>query len=176
MANPRNNPIDISDFCIRRVLRELLDGIGYEDVEMTKSMTEGLEPESTYLSFDIPSLKEIGRSETTSYLLEDRKTYTKKSYQAFLQISSIGKGSGGLMSTISSRVPESDKLRAIFRKWGFSILNKTELRRNPQKRESEWVDTYNIGLNITFSYYFREDSDWFELVTIDGYEFSIADN
>lgn len=171
-----SNPIDVAVYCLRRALREVLDELGYVGVVPVESSSKGLEPESTYVLFDIPDLQQVGRGEKSSYLMGDRKSYVKKGYKAFTQITAVGDDSRGIISSIHSRIPESSKMREIFHKWGFSILNKTSVRRNPQKREGEWVDTYNLGINLTFSYYFKEDSEWFELVTANGYEFRIADN
>lgn len=166
----------ILDFSLSRSLREVLTYLDYtpEEVAIVERYSKGTEPKGTYLSYHLLSTEALGGVEQSTYLMEDRKAYTKQTMLGLIQISFYGDRSGEVSSKFYSRIPSSKNIRDIFSKWGFSVMNKSPLRNNPQLRVNEWVDSSNFDTNIIFAYYYKEDSDWWELVTANGFEFSIA--
>ena len=166
---------------LSRFLREALEHLGYSHegdkaVEIVESMSRGVEPEGTYLVYHISSLEDLGSSERSSVILADGKTYYKQSMRMNLHLSSFGKQSGKLLSEVYGKLPSSEELREKLHAWGLSILKKGKFNRNPQMRGTEWVESYNTTYEVTLIFYYSEDSNWIESVSVNGYSFKVAND
>ena len=71
-------------------------------------------------------------------------------YEVTTQFSFFGRGAGNVAQAFHDKIGNTVLTKQVAARVNMGYMNKTDVRRNPQKRDTQWVDAYN--LDVTFSY------------------------
>ena len=160
-----------SDFrsAVRLGSLEALEQAGYSTVPVIYSHQNGSEPAASYVVIQIVSLDQIGRNETSTLTDEatPQKHLTIKAvYEGTVQFSFCGSEAPDLAHDFLQAICNNVVITEAYQRNNLAPMRKSILRRAPQKRETEWVEFFNM--DVTFSYMVRttQDIDWVEHVTI----------
>lgn len=149
-------------------LRSILDFYGYGGVVVIFANQGGLEPEHTYCLINILDKKRMGgvdESQLSPVEGEEAElTYTNH-YILCTQISFIGRDSGEVIGVFEDSVFSSRNCLEMLQRNNLGAIRQSKSRRNPQKRETTWVDCYNIDLDLSFAIQSKEEIDWIDSFT-----------
>lgn len=152
----------------------MLKALGHNKTKVVFSNYNNIEPKDTYLIIDPTDIKQIGRRDESSLVSCPTETITTSThYVACLKITAFGKGAGNLGTHIHSSITNTRTAFDELHKNRLAVLKKSSLRRNPQLRETEWIDAFVFDLDLTFSIYTRYTYDWVEYITVNGEIFKI---
>lgn len=159
---------------VQRALTATLVRQGYNTPLVIFKNQNAPEPNKTYCAIYIINLTEKGRA-TKSFFLQDvpgdetvGKHYAQQHFNATLQVTSVGLQSGDMAYAVKQALKNSILTGEDFLKEGLSFISATEVRSNPQLRETRWVETFNFDLTLGFSVQQTEDLNWVEFITVNG--------
>lgn len=157
------------------VISGLLDKLGITDVPTILSYGNGLEPQGTYCVLDILEVDQQGRANKGTFLKsrDEEVLETMSHYRGHLQVSVIGKKASSVASAIHHHISNNQIGYDILAKNGVGLLSKSGMRKIPQQRETQWVDSFNMDLNVSFAVYTVQSYDWVEFITINGHKIRI---
>ena len=147
----------------------ILRDMGYVDTLVVFANENGLEPRNSYLLVNILDNKHVGRHSSGTFLTEEKEELvTIEFYEICLQLSFIGKHSQNIAWDWDSEVPAQHYTREEFQKRSLGYMRKSNIRRNPQPRESGWSEMFNLDMDLSFSIITRRREDWIEYITFNG--------
>ena len=154
---------------LQHSIKDVLEEIGYLDTKVIHSHQNGLEPTNTYCIINILGHEQKGQRneasfiEPTSDILEIMTHYSVRTQLSFVGLESEEVGADFRHALINNR-----RCFEIFQKANFGILSRGNLRRIPQKRETEWVAAVNMDIDFSFAVFTRQSYDWVEYITVNG--------
>lgn len=176
-----------SDFrnAVRIGTEKVFTEAGYTNVPVIYSHQNGSEPSGPYVVVQIVSLNQVGRNET-SMLTQLAATYgwgfgwsenfsesdarqqitIKALYEGVVQFTFVGSQAPDLAHDFQQNICNNIVITEAYQRNLVAPMRKTGVRRAPQKRDTQWVEFFNM--DVTFSYAVRttQDIDWVEHVTI----------
>lgn len=123
----------------------------------------GPEPSQSYIVINVLSVEQEGGSSTSSLLNRANKLDMRVMYTALVQFSFYGSESGKLAHNFIHMI-NSPFVSEVMSSKNLSILSKTRLRRNPQKRETQWVDAFSFDARFNYIVNTPLDIDWVQSV------------
>lgn len=161
-------------------VRDTLDAIGLEEVEVWYGRYDALEPSKTYCILHLLEVRDVGlTSENYHYdeVNEDFISSTVTFLSAYVQFSVVGESSALVSSKLRQNIINNRKHHDKFLKNGLGITNRSSLRRVPQKTDTGWMDAFNFDITFSFSFIYSEgDVDFFDKVEIEGKVYSPEKN
>lgn len=151
-------------------IRSILDYLGWQGTKVILANEGGLEPRETYCLVNILARNRNRRSQSagTSPVSEVSKIYYTNYYTVQVQVSFIGSDSGDMMFDFEDSVFSSRQCIVFWQENNIGPLNHTGSRRIPQLRETKWIKSYNIDLNLSFAVQSNEVVDWIQdFATVD---------
>lgn len=159
---------------VQSALEDTFTRLGYEDPLVIFKHQNAPEPNQTYCAIYITRIQETGRA-TKSFFLEDvagdpavGRHYAQQHFKATLQLTFIGKDSGDMAHDLKQAMSNSLLAREDLLKKDLSFVDCTDVRSNPQLRETRWVDSFNFDINLGYSVQHTEDLTWVEYITVNG--------
>ena len=154
---------------VRQGTLEALSQSGFSSVPIIYSHQNGTEPTTSYVVIQIVSLNQIGHSQTdtlTDEVPTDKKITYKTYYEGMIQFSFTGSQGPEIAHEFLNAIPNNIVVREAYQKNNLSPVRKSQLRRAPQKRDTQWVEFLN--LDVTFSYMVKttQTIDWVEHVVL----------
>ena len=154
---------------VRQGTLEALSQSGFSSVPVIYSHQNGTEPTASYVVIQIVSLNQIGHSQTdtlTDGVPTDKKITYKTYYEGMIQFSFTGSQGPEIAHEFLNAIPNNIVVREAYQKNNLSPVRKSQLRRAPQKRDTQWVEFLN--LDVTFSYMVKttQTIDWVEHVVL----------
>lgn len=135
----------------------------HPDTPIIFSYGNGPEPSQSYIVINILSVEQEGGVSTSSLLNRANKLDMRVMYTALVQFSFYGSESGKLAHNFIHMINSPFASGAMSSK-NLSILSKTRLRRNPQKRETQWVDAFSFDARFNYIVNSPLDVGWVESV------------
>lgn len=132
-------------------------------VEVIFSHSNGPEPSRSYIVINVLSVEQEGRSSTSSLLNRGNKLDMRVMYTTLVQFSFYGSESGKLAHNFIHMI-NSPLVSEVMSSKNLSMLSKTRLRRNPQKRETQWVDAFSFDARFNYIVNTPLDVGWVESV------------
>lgn len=140
-----------------------------EEIPVIFSMEGGLEPKNTYCVVNILSRQKAGMTQNSTFLVrETDEMWFTQHYQLYLQLSFLGKRANDLAWTFDESLPDNRVYLEEFQRRNLGWLTKSELRRQPQPRDTKWVPAHNLDINLSFAIQYRQVMDWVEFITFGG--------
>lgn len=152
--------------CVQGVMTEL----GYPTLKIVYSNQNGLEPTNEYVVISALDIKQLGMKDEASYIDPNSEDIleTVSHYTFCLRLSFMGDNSGNIGADFRHQLINNRKYFEIFQENKFGILKRTDLRRVPQLRESGWVESFNMDIDLSFAINTRQSYDWMEFITVNG--------
>jgi len=148
---------------LNNALKDILDTIGYTDTKVIYSDQNGLEPDNTYGVVNILNISQVGfRDESTLIYAQPDNLEFVTHHTISTQISFVGTEAGSVAYDFRQNMVNNRRCFEILMRSNFGIASRGDVRRIPQKRESAWVEAYNMDIDFTFSVFSRESYDWVE--------------
>lgn len=123
----------------------------YPTTPVIFSHSSGTEPAESYAVINILSIEQKGHHQTSTLANNTtEKTSISVAYEVSVQFSFVGSLSGELAQSFSQRINNNSLTFEELGRNKLGVLRKTQIRRAPQKRETSWVDNFNI--DVVFSY------------------------
>ena len=120
------------------------------------SHQEGTEPVGTYCSLYLLSLDQVGKTSATTRLSTEQDLEFSAPYEATVQVSFIGKDAPSICYSSYMRLANALLNREYSQGFNLSILDKTPIRRIPQKRDTKWVEICSFDLTFFFIGSFKQ--------------------
>lgn len=152
------------------VVSSLLEKIDITGVQTIIAYEDGLEPEGTYCVIDVLDVDQVGKTNKATFLKSrtEEVLETMSHYSGLVQISVIGKESPMVASALHHHLTNNQVGKDVLDRNGLGVLRKSSLRKIPQQRESRWVNSFNMDLNVSFAIYTIQTYDWVEYITVNG--------
>lgn len=147
---------------------KILEIIGYEDTQVIFANQNGLEPDNTYCVIQVLGVTQVGRVTEASTLTEDEILETITNYKLDVQLSFIGTTSSASAQAFRHGMVNDRRCFETLMRSNFGIIDRGQIRKIPQKRESDWVDAYNMDFSFSFAILTRFSYDWIEYVDFEG--------
>lgn len=133
------------------------------------SHSGGTEPSNPFVVINILGIEQIGKH-STSTLSDptDNVLYIRASYEINVQFSFCGSTAGDMAQSFSQRINNNPLSFESLNKEKLSVMRKSNIRRAPQKRDTQWVEYFNQ--DVVFSYIINTQQivDWVEAVVIES--------
>lgn len=143
----------------------------------------GLEPSSNYCVINILENRQKGRaSESTRTRQKEGGTWEEQMlpftvfYYAKVQFSFIGKDALDLGMEFHNNVTNNRQAIEAYQYKSLSPVNKTDLKRLPKLRETDYVETTVFDLDFGYSVQRYQDINWVEYIVVNGNTFRIVDD
>ena len=158
---------------IRTALRlgtiEALKQSGFTNIPVIYSHQNGTEPAGSYVVIQVVNIKQTGRTEEstlTDESLPKRKITFKNHFEGLIQFSFGGSQAAEMAHEFFNAVPSNVVVREAYQKNNLAPMRKSTLRYSPQKRDTKWVDFFNVDVTFSYMGYTDQEVDWVEHVTI----------
>lgn len=135
----------------------------HPDTPIIFSHGNGPEPSQSYILINILSVEQEGGSSISPLLNRGNKLDMRVMYTSLVQFSFYGSESGKLAHNFIHMI-NSPFASEVMSSKNLSILSKTRLRRNPQKRETQWVDAFSFDARFNYIVNSPLDVGWVESV------------
>lgn len=172
---------------VRGVIREAtIDAFELSDIPIAGSNiifshSGGLEPNSDYCVINIIENRQKGRASEATRTKEGA-TWEQQSlpftvfYYAKVQFSFIGANALEWGMEFQNNITNNRQVIEAYQYKSLSPVNKTDLKRLPKLRETDWVETAVFDLDFGYSVQRYQDINWIEYIVINGNTFRIIDD
>lgn len=155
-------------------MKSVLEEIGYPDTLVVQSHQNGLEPTNTYAVLNILMTTQHGfRDEATFMNLDGDTLDSVTTYSVSTQISFVGKDSEEVATEFRHAMINNRRCYEYFLYNGLGVLSRSDLRRIPQQRETEWVAAMNMDIEFSYAVATRQSYDWIQYITVNGEVFQV---
>lgn len=172
---------------VRGVIREAtlkvfeLSDIDIPPNRVIFSHNGGLEPDGNYCVINIIDNKQSGRASEATYTKqgatwEDQSLAFTVFYYAKVQFSFIGKDALDIGMEFHHNVTNNRQAIEAYQYKALSPVNKTDLKRLPKLRETDWVETAVLDIDFGYSVQRYQDINWVEYIVVNGETFRIIDD
>lgn len=162
---------------VQRALTASLARQGYTNPLVIFKHQNAPEPDKSYCAIYLIRLQEKGRA-TKAIFLQDvvgnddvGRHYAQQHFNVTLQLTFIGPQSGGMAYDLKQALCTSILTKEDLLKEDLSYIDATDVRSNPQLRETRWVDSFNFDITIGYSVQHTEDLNWVEFITVNGIQY-----
>lgn len=129
----------------------------------------GPEPSRPYVSINILGVSQQGHKSTSSHLREDQLTLsTQVNYEVTVQFGFSGSTSGLLAQEFTQRINNTPTVIDGYKTHKVGVMRKTNIRRIPQKRETLWIDYFNLDVVFSYALVTKESIDYIESAVIEN--------
>jgi len=166
---------------VQRALTATLTRLGYTNPLVIYKYQNAPEPNKSFVAIHILRNSSVGRSSKAVFLQdvvgnEDvGRHYSQQHYKALLQLSFVGVESGDMSFDLKTALASGIATGEDFLKEGVSLLSHSDVRASPQLRETRWVDSFTLDLDLGFSVQHTEDLNWVEYITLNGVQIPLTD-
>lgn len=138
---------------LRTALRNvaLVANNSYPTMPVIHSHQNGAEPAESYISINILSIEQEGGHSTSTLTRVDETLDIRVAYEVLVQFSFFGSLSGNASHDFTQRIKNNPLVFEELAKNKLGIMRKSTLRRAPQKRDTQWIEAFNM--DVTFSYF-----------------------
>lgn len=129
----------------------VLKALSFEHPTMPVIFTNqnGTEPAESYAAIYILSQTQIGHHQTGTLTSTTEQLSTSVVYEVVCQISFFGSKSGDASYGFNQAINNNPVVLEEVSRNKIGVMRKSVLRSNPQKRDTKWVDSFNM--DVTFN-------------------------
>lgn len=149
---------------------EALSQSGYTTTPVIYSHQNGSEPAESYVVIQVVSLNQVGHSQhdtLTDESTPERKISYKSFYEGVVQFTFAGSEAPSIAHDFLNSIPGNVVIREAYQKNNLAPMRKSTLRRAPQKRDTQWVEFFNVDVTFSYAVITTQTIDWVEHITID---------
>lgn len=130
------------------------------------SHINGTEPSIPYVVINILGISQIGSADYSTRTNENLELSIKAEYEVRAQFSFCGSSAGSMMHYFTQRIKNNVVVWEEFQKNNLQIRTKSDPRRAPQKRDTQWVDYWNMDVTFGYAVNTQQEVDVIEHVII----------
>lgn len=134
---------------IRNVVLKALS-VDFATMPVIFTHQNGSEPAESYSAIYVLSTRQIGHSQTGTLTNTTEELSFGVVYEADIQISFFGSLSGDAIHSFVQNINNNPIVLEEINKNNLGFMRKTQIRSNPQKRDTQWVDSFNITLTVNY--------------------------
>lgn len=142
-----------------------------QDKYVLLSHTGGSEPISSYVSINILGIDQQGRTHTSgqAILVDDEYFISvQASYEVTIQISFCGSLAGDMAHSFTQRINNNPIAMEGSRRESLGVMRKSNLRRSPQRRDTQWVEYFNQDVVFSYLVNTQQKVDYVETVVVEA--------
>ena len=159
---------------LQRAFKKILEEIGYPDTQIVFSHQNGLEPDKSYGVINILQVNQLGGRNEASFIEPTSDILEFITHHSItIQISFVGTEAANVGYDFRQAMVNNRRCFEILQLANFGITSRGDVRRIPQKRETAWVEAYNMDIDFTFAVFTRQSYDWVEYIDVNGERFHI---
>lgn len=135
----------------------------------------GLEPRKDYCAIKALNIQRIGRADKSSMAHdigpdgEPRFVeYHVNQYEATIQLMFVGSNSGDFSMEYFDQFSGNTVIREVYQRNDIAPRRLTQVRRNPQLRESKWIDSFAMDIVVGFAVKTVQDIEWADYITLNN--------
>lgn len=140
------------------------------DCVATLSHQNGVEPPEQYCSINTLRLVATGRAESDNGMLflTGGKTmqHIVRHYEAVVQLNFFGDLAPDNSMEFWHAFSGNTKIREFYLKNKLAPRRISDMRRNPQMRETTWVDSFAFDLTLGFAVQTAQEVDWADYIVV----------
>lgn len=142
---------------------------------------KGTEPQGNYCVIDILENRQKGRVEESTRTKqgetwEDQSLGSTVYYYAKVQFTFLGSDALELGMEFHNALNNNRQVIEAYQRKALAPVNKSDLKRLPKLRETDWVETSVFDLDFGYSVQRYQSVDWVEYVVINGNTYRIIDD
>lgn len=138
----------------------------FPNVPVIFAYQSGSEPPATYCTIYLLRVEQQGRKMVSTLADTQRHTSFDAAYEVQAQFSFFGSNSGDAAYSLSQRLSNSPFLLEELSKNKLGYMRKTQVRNNPQRRETQWIESFNFDVHFSYVVSTKELVDTVAQVTI----------
>lgn len=140
--------------------------VEYPDSPVIFSHSNGAEPAESYVVVNILSIDQIGQGSRSTLTNEDEEAVFSATYEVFVQYSFCGSESGSMAHEFNHRINNDPATLLEHKRNNLGFMRKSQIRRAPQKRDTQWVEYHNIDVTYNYIVATKEVVDVVEAVVL----------
>lgn len=132
------------------------------------SHSGGTEPSNPFVVINILGIEQRGKHMTSTLANPTNNNLTvMASYEATVQFSFCGSTAGDMAQSFTQRINNNPLSLEALKKEKLSVMRKSNTRRAPQKRDTQWVEYFNQDVVFSYVVNTQQPIDWVEAVVIE---------
>jgi hypothetical protein len=156
---------DVADGLIQAATSALSE---FTDPLVILSHQNGAESSQTYCVINILNIQQQGHHSTSSQTRANFELNIRVVYEVMAQFSFIGSQSGDMAQSFTQRLNNNPIMLQTLKKNNLGFMRKSQIRRAPQKRDTQWVEYHNIDATFNYIVNTTEVSDYVESIIVDS--------
>jgi hypothetical protein len=138
-----------------------------QDAGIIFSHLSGAEPSIPYVVINILSIEQQGHHSTSTLTSTAKQLSVAAFYEVMVQYSFSGSTAGSMAHDFSHKVSNSPIVFQEQETSKLAFMRKSTVRRAPQKRDTTWIENFNI--DVTYNYVANEMQtiDWVDGIVVD---------
>lgn len=157
---------------IRNGTLKVFQNIGLNNVPIIFSHQNGSEPADPYVVIQIVNVRQVGRTQEASFtddgdeFGENKNLWYTAQYEVMAQFSFSGSLGPDYAQEFQHAVNNNRVIIEEYQKFNLAPIRKSLLRRAPMKRETQWIEFFNIDVTFSYAVQTIQSIDWVEHVSI----------
>lgn len=157
-----------------KALEEYFPTVEEQNASIIFSHQQGVEPETSYVVINPFGIFQIGSQEQPTLTDENEKIAIKVEYEVRAQFSFCGSMAADMMHSFTNRINNNVVVWEEFQRNNLQLRRKTDPRNAPQKRDTRWVDYWNMDVIFGYSVMSDQLVDVVEHVSIKDVNFGFT--
>lgn len=154
---------------LQPALKQILEEIGYTDTLVIFSHQNGLEPTNTYCIINFLQIEQLGFKDEATFIMQDQDYLEFVThYNLNTQITFCGKEAPSTAFDFRHSLINNRRSIDILSQANYGILTRGDIRRIPEKRETQWVECHNMDIDFSFAVLTRQTYDWATSFVVNG--------
>lgn len=133
------------------------------------SHINGSEPSKPYVVINILGIEQQGKHMTSTLSNPtDNTLLVRAAYEITVQFSFCGSSAGDMAQTFTQSINNNPLSLESIKREKLSVMRKSNTRRAPQKRDTQWVEYFNQDVVFSYIVVTEQQIDWVEAVVIEN--------
>lgn len=143
----------------------------FPDTTIVQAYTNGPEPRSPYIVFDLYSVKQQGQEYIETFTSIEGRQQIYSHYSCLIRLEFAAPTQDFRAAELANElyfIVDYTTSQEVFLKNNLSYLRKSSIRKIPKKRDTDWWMFYQIDLHFGYQVEARQDTGVIESVEIQG--------
>lgn len=157
----------LRNLCITSLI-EFFPTVEDQDNYVYFSHDNGPEPDNPYVVINILGITQQGKGSHSTKMNSITETISSQAvYEVSVQFTFCGSSSGDMAQTFTQAINNNHTVIDKYRQQKLGVLRKSNIRRVPQKRETQWVEYLNQDITFSYAVVTKQSVDVIESVIVE---------
>lgn len=155
-------------------LESVFEELGIDCVPIVANQN-GVEPRKDYCAIKPLNITRIGRADHSAFANDIGPDGSPKfveyhvtQYESTIQLLFVGNNSGNFSMEYFDQFSGNTVIREIYQRNAIAPRRLSQVRRNPQLRESKWIDSFAMDIVVGFAVKTVQDIEWADYITLNN--------